>query len=188
MTVEEIFKKLLAHQIKGVMTHEQLANYYDFMNLHGYKRCHEYHAKREFDDMRKLQRYYINHFNKLIEEERVNDPEIIPASWYKYTRQEVDASTKRQAVKTGVEKWVEWETETKRLYEDMYNELLDLGEVAAAQKIACFVCAVDKELKWAQRKHINLLASDYNISYILGEQDHLHDWYKKKMRKGHDKH
>ena len=63
MTVEEIFKKLLSHQIKGVMTHEQLANYYDFMSLHGYKRCHEYHAKREFNAMRKLQRYYINHFN-----------------------------------------------------------------------------------------------------------------------------
>lgn len=186
MTVEEIFKELSSHMIKGVMIHEQMSDYYDFLNLHGYKRCHEYHAKCEMRGMRKLHRYFINHYNRLIEEENIENPNLIPASWYRYTRQEVDTNTKRNAVKTGIEKWVAWEKETKELYETMYDELMSLGEVASANKLSCYIHKVDKELKWATRKHINLVTADYDIGYILGEQDHLHDWYKEKMK--HDYH
>ena len=35
MTVEEIYAELSAHMIKGIMMHEQLANYYDFLGLEG---------------------------------------------------------------------------------------------------------------------------------------------------------
>ena len=68
------------------------------------------------------------------------------------------------------------------LYEKMYKELIEINEVAAAKKLCCYIHDVDCELKWAQRKHINLVSSDYSIGYILGEQDHLHDWYKKRMK------
>ena len=185
MEVSEIYKTLSSHMVKGVMIHEQMSDYYDFLNLHGYKRCHEYHAKKEFRAMRKLHRYFINHFNKLIEEEIIENPDVIPSSWYRYSRQEVDANTKRNAVKSGIEKWVAWESETKDLYEKMHKELMEIGEVAAANKLSCYIHDTDCELKWAQRKHIDLLTSDYSIGYILGEQDHLHDWYKRKMK--HDK-
>ena len=188
MTVEEIFKELSSHMIKGVMIHEQLSDYYDFLNLHGYKRCHEYHAKCEMKHLRKLHRYFINHYNRLIEEDVIENPNVIPVSWYRYTRQDVDINTKRNAVKTGIEKWVAWEQETKDLYEKMYQELMNLGEVATAKRVSCSICDVGKELKWAQRKHIDLVMADYSISYILGEQDHLHDWYKKQMEKKYDKH
>lgn len=185
MTVEEIYKELSSHMIKGVMIHQQLAWYYDFLNLHGYKRCHEYHALKEMCGMQKLHRYFINHHNRLIEEDVIENPNIIPASWYRYTKQEVETGTKRNAVKTGIEKWVAWEQETKNLYERMYQELMSIGEVASAKKICCYIMDVDKELKWATRKHIDLVTADYDIGYILGEQDHLHDWYKEKM---HDYH
>lgn len=182
MTVEEIFKNISSHMIKGIMVHEQMSDYYDFLNLHGYKRMHEYHMHCEMKSMRKLHRYFLNHFNRLIEEDTIENPDVIPSSWYRYTRQEVDANTKRNAVKSGIEKWVAWEEETKDLYEKMYNELLSLGEVAAAKKISCFIHDVDCELKWAQRKHINLVSSDYSMAYILGQQDYLHDWYMEKMK------
>lgn len=165
------------------MIHEQMSDYYDFLNLHGFKRCHEYHAKCEMKNMRKLHRYYLNHFNKLIEEERIEDPSVIPNDWYRYTRQEVDATTKRNAVRDGIEKWVAWEHETKDLYESMYIELIDLGEVAASEALSCFIKDVDRELKWAERSHINLVSADYSISYIMGLQDYWHDWYKKRMHK-----
>mgnify|MGYP007101834086 FL=1 len=182
MTVEEIFRDLSSHIIKGVMLHEQMADYYDFLNLHGYKRCHEYHMHCEMKSLRRLHRYFINHFNRLIEENTFDNPDAVPSSWYRYTRQDVDANTKRNAVKSGIEKWVAWEDETKKLYQKMYTELMTIGEVAAAKKVACLVHDVDCELKWAQRKHIDLMTVDYSISYIIGEQNYLHDWYKNKMR------
>ena len=182
MSVDEVFKTLSSHIIKGVMLHEQMSDYYDFLNLHGYKRCHEYHGKCEMKTLRKVHKYYINHYNRLIDEEPISNPDAIPSSWYKYTRQDVDANTKRSAVKNGIEKWVAWEQETKDLYEKLYKELMELGEVAAANKLSCYIHDVDSELKHAQRTHIDLLTTDYDIGYILGKQEHLHDKYKEKMR------
>ena len=66
MTVEEIYADVAAHMIEGLMIHEQLANYYDFLGLGGYKRCHEYHYIEESVKYRGLYRYFINQKNDSI--------------------------------------------------------------------------------------------------------------------------
>ena len=56
--------------------------------------------------------YYINHYNKLIPEVTNNSltsSSILPNNWYNYTREDVDINTKRNAVKSGLEKYVHWE-------------------------------------------------------------------------------
>lgn len=183
MTVEEIYGKLSQHMIQGMMIHEQLANYYDFLGLKGYKRCHEYHYLAETCNYRGLCRYYINHHNKLIPDLPVDNPEAIPKSWYKYTRQDVDTNTKRSAVKDGLDMWVKWERDTKELYEDMYKELIDIGEVASACKVKELIHDVDCELKKAERYQLNKKATDYNIESIISEQDKKHKKYQHKMEK-----
>jgi hypothetical protein len=183
MTVEEIYAKIAQHMIKGLMVHEQFANYYDFLGLKGYKRCHEYHYLEETCAYRGLCRYFINHHNKLIPELPVEDPEIIPDSWYKYTRQDVDPSTKKSAVKNGLQLWGSWESETKELYEKSYTDLMELGEVASAMKIKELICDVEGELKRVQRYILDKKAIDYNLSDIVSEQKHMHNKYKKKEQK-----
>ena len=182
MTTEQIFSELSGHMIKGLMIHDQMSDYYDFLSLRRYKRCHEYHYKKEMCNYRRLHRYFINHFGKLIEEKRIEDPEIIPSSWFRYSRKEVDANTKRTAIKAGIEKWVAWEKETKTLYQEKYRELLENKEEAAAIFLQDLIKDVDCELKWAERKSIELDTVDYNLSLIIGEQTRLHDKYKGKMK------
>ena len=181
MTTDEIFSALNAHMIKAVMTHSQYIEYYSFLNLRGYEKCHCYHYLREMAAHKKLNRYYINHFNKLIPETKIDDPEIIPATWYRYLRQDVDGNTKRNAVKTGLEKWVAWERETKKLYEQMYKELMNLDEVAAAMFVKELICDVDCELKKAERYHLNKIATGYDMVDIIEEQKGKHDKYKCKI-------
>lgn len=183
MTLEQVYSDVAAHMVEGLMVHEHLANYYDFLGLGGYKRCHEYYYLKECIEYRRLCRYYINHHNKLIPEKRVNNPEIIPEGWYNHVRQDVDTSTKKEAVRTGLTKWVEWEAKTKRFYETMYKELMDLGEVASACKIKELVLCADKELKKAQRYWLNKEAVGYNMASIISEQKCYHDKYKKKIKK-----
>ncbi|MCH5211009.1 MAG: hypothetical protein J1F01_08620 [Oscillospiraceae bacterium] len=183
MTVEEIFSQLAQHMIKGVMFHEQLANYYDFLGLNGYKRCHEYHYLSETCDYRGLCRYYINHHNKLIPIGSVEDPNVIPENWYKYTRQDIESATKVTAVKNGMQLWVDWEKETKKLYEKMYQELMNIGEVASALKVKELVCDVDRELKKAERYQLNKQATNYDMVDIMSEQHRMHEEYKEKQEK-----
>lgn len=180
MTAEEIYQGLSERKLKGVMVHEYYTDYFNFLNLHGYKRMQEYHAKHEMKGFRKLHRYYIDHYNKLIPDTTFENEEYIPSSWYQYSRQDVDTNTKRNAVKEAFDKWEVWESETKKYYQQMYKELLEIGEVASAKKVCDMIQDVSEELKWVQRKRIDLMSADYSIDYILGEQKFYHDFYKKK--------
>jgi len=181
MTIAEIYSKINEHMINGLMLHDQLANYYDFLGLEGYKRCHEYHYLAENVSYRSLNRYFINHHNMLIPEAKFDNESIIPAGWYSHKREDVDSSTKKNGVKSALTKWVEWERETKKLYEQMYQEAMDIGEVASASKIKCLITDVDKELKKAERYWLNKEATGYDMVYIVEEQEAKHKKYKKKM-------
>ena len=181
--MEVIFERLSAHFIEGMMIHDQFANYYDFLGFRGYKRCHEYHFLSETMSYRKLNRYYINHHGKLIPEMEVDDPNVIPGSWIRYKREDVDTSTKRNAVETAIKRWVSWEKETKSMLEEGIKSLCEAGKMADAMFLKKFLKSVDCELKYAERKMIELQDVNYDIGFIMQEQECIHDKYIKKMGK-----
>ena len=180
MTASEIFQKVSEQQIKGVMVHDYMVDYFNFLNLHGYKRMSEYHACKEMKAFRKIHRYYIDHYERLIPDLTFERVEIIPAKWYEHKRSDVDINTKRNAVKEAFEKWAAWENETKTLYHSLYKELMEAGDVTGALKVGELAQDVEDELKWIHRKQLDLAAVDYSMAYILDEQDYYHDFYKKK--------
>ena len=184
MQVGEIFSKIANHMLDGMMTHEELANYYDFLNLKGYKRCHEYHFMDELLNYRMLSRYYINHYNQLIPDLIAKQPEVIPNDWYSHNRQDVDPSTIRAYTEKAFTMWVEWEKQTKSLYEECYSQLLSIDEIAAADIVLKLIKDVDKELKKAERHMLHLNAINYDIVAIMDIQEEKHKYYKDKMKKG----
>lgn len=186
MTIEEIFSNISSHMIKGMMVHEQMTNYYRFLGLNGYSQCHEYHFMKETCGYRKLQRYYISHYNKLITESDFDNPAVIPDSWYNYTRQDVDAATIKSAVKSGLTAWIGWEAETKDLYERMYCELLDIGEISTALFLADYIKDVDEEHKKAQGYMLSKVANGFDMTAIIEEQHRTHKKYKKFFEKSID--
>ena len=103
MTAEEVFSQVSKHMIEGIMIHSQMADYYNFLGLKGYAKCHEYHFISENCNFRKLSMYYIKHFNKLLPELPNDNPNVIPSAWFKYLRQDVDANTRKTAIQGGIE-------------------------------------------------------------------------------------
>lgn len=182
MTVDEIFSQLSEHMIKGLMLHSQLSDYFGFLGLKGYQVCHKYHYFEENSNYRKLSCYYLYHYDKLIKEKPFSNPNIIPESWYQYTRHDVNAQTRKDAIQVGIEKWVNWENNSKKLYETMYGELMKIGEVAAAKELCNYILDVDYELADAYQIHLKLLSDDFNISDIIMEQDKIEKKCKKKLK------
>ena len=170
MTCTEIFTELVNHMVEGIMTHEELANYYQFLGLPKYSKCHEKHYYEENKAYRKIYNYYIKTYNKLLKNIRVNVPEVIPGSWYQYSREEVDMKTKQAAVKQGLETWLSWEKSTYELYQSLFQELMNLGKVKDAEMVKDLICDVKNELDDIQQYQLNKISTNYDMVYIIEEQ------------------
>lgn len=179
----EVFNEISKRITKSIMFYEDLADYFDFLDLHGLKRWNEARFFEENTELRGIHRYVINHYNRLLEDGEIEHTKIIPSSWYGYTRMSVDPTTRKQAVKQAMEKWYEWDKDTKDLYQKMFKKLTENGEIAAADKVNELVKRIDQEVKVLCRKYIEYKALDYDMQYIMFQQDELHEHYK-----DHEKH
>ena len=183
MTIDEIFSKLSSHMIQGMMTHEQLMNCYEFLGLSGYSACHEYHYLSETKGYIRLTQYKIKHYGTLIQNERVTDPEIIPATWIKGIREAVDPATRKEALSAAIDTWIDWEEQTKALYNECYAELMRLGDMAAADFILSYINDVEEEIVFAKEERIKKNAINFDIVSIVEEQDSWIKTFRKKIRK-----
>lgn len=182
MTVDESFGAISDRMIGGIMLHMQLFNYFNFLGLKGYAECQKYRYYDENKHYVDLCNYYVNHHNKLIAEKEIENRSIIPKDWHMFTRFDVDPNIRRSAIKTGTEQWVKWERETKLMLEQHYQNLMNLNEIAMAEKIGEVIKHVEQELAVAEKKLIFLKAVDYNISDIMNEQEEVYQCYQKKVK------
>ena len=79
--------------------------------------------------------------------------------------------TKQTAVKTGIETWVEWERDTVNLCQTLYNELVKNNDIVSAEKVKELMCETQEELCEAEQYHLNKLATNFNMTYIIEEQE-----------------
>ena len=229
--VQQLYSSLMDRMRQGSEMHEKLADYYNFLNLPGYQKCHEYHMLCELLTYQKAKDDYMKEFNQLVQpnygnytmmaannsnmasnnnnmaangnqsnsqmnmnnsannlnnmmNNRTNyAQDVIPQNWYKYTRYDVDSNTKRQAVKDGYKKWLDYEKETKQFLVEMAKYLEQIGEREASRKLDYLVDNVEKEIEHAEQKVIALENTNYDINYILQEQEPLKAKYAEKIRK-----
>lgn len=182
MTVEEVFSQVGQHMIEGLMVHSQMADYYAFLGFQGFQKKHEYHYFEESWNYKKLSDYYMTHYHKILLDRPFQNPNIIPDGWVNHTQMDVSLETKKASVQSGFEKWIDWEKQTKILYQQMYRELISLGEVAGAIELSVYIEDVSKELAAAEQEHLNYLAMEYSMTDITLEQQSMAKKYCKKIR------
>ena len=64
--LQQLYSELIDRMKQGVEMHEQLADYYGFLNLPGYQKCHEYQMLCELLTYRKAKDAYMKEYNQLI--------------------------------------------------------------------------------------------------------------------------
>ena len=65
--LQTLYSELINRMKQGVEMHEQLADYYNFLNLPGYQKCHEYQMLCELLTYRKAKDMYMKEYNQLIQ-------------------------------------------------------------------------------------------------------------------------
>lgn len=187
MSVKEIFSNLSAHMLKGIMFHNDMADYFNFMGYKGFKRMQEYAFICENLEYRRLNRYAINHLGALIPKTNTSAETHIPSALYTMSRENMDSNAHKNALEIIFDAWCSWEYETKKYYERLYNELFELNEIACCEYLMCLIDKVDKEQKIVDDLRVKLKSVDYNLECVLSMQEHLHKKYKKKMKKWSDR-
>jgi len=234
--LQTLYSELINRMKQGVEMHEQLADYYAFLNLPGYQKCHEYQMLCELLTYRKAKDMYMKEYNQLVQptymvsgmlsnmanmannnqnnnqnnnnQNGMNNNNmnnntngmtsmanvgknyannVIPTTWYNYTRYDVDQGTKRNAVKDGFKKWIEYEKETRQYLSQMAQRLEQMNEREAARKLDHLIEHVEKEIATAENKMMNLESTGYDMAYILQQQDELKRHYADKIRTMNEK-
>ena len=219
--LQTLYSELMNRMKQGVEMHDQLADYYSFLNLPGYQKCHEYQMLCELLTYRKAKDAYVKEFNQLVQPNLMmmgmntngnsmgnnnnnkmngnnsnNNPnngnfnythpnyaEVIPQNWYQHTRYDVDANTKRNGVRDGFKRWIEYEKDTKQFLIQMVKQLEEADDKEAARKLDYLIDHVEKEIEHAEEKMIALENSSYDMNYILQQQEPLKEKYADKIRK-----
>lgn len=163
--------------------HMQLADYFDFLGLMGFKRQQEYYHMMHTAEIRGVHRWYINRYNMLFPRGTAVEEDVIPTAWDRYSRMDVDASARKTAVKNAMAMWVNKATQSKEKAEEAAKALLDEGCVADYDFMRGFVRCLDKELKCATRQSIRLAGCDYDAREMFDMQHDLHEKYRKKTAK-----
>lgn len=161
-----------------MMFHDEMADYFQFLGLQGFKRLHEYHFLSETKLMRKLKRHFIDYENELPDVREIDYDSKIPQAWIGRKQSDVDFSTRQRAVRQAMDIWVEWEQETLDVYSKAYSE----SKPECKEWIGCLTYDVAKELKQAKRLRLKLESCDYSMDVIIEMQDKFHDKFRKKYR------
>lgn len=64
----------------------------------------------------------------------------------------------------------------------MYKELMNINEVAAAEKVCEIIQEVEEELQTIEQYHLEKVAVNYDMTVIIEEQKPLHCKYKKMIK------
>ena len=182
MTVADIYSQIAQRMIEGLMTHSQLADYFGFLGFKGYQEQHIYHYFEENKNYKCIAKYYLEHYNKLLIEQPFKNPNVIPEDQYQFSRQQVSDEVRRTALIAGIERQVYQERETKSFYEQKYDELVHLSEIAGAEEVKKYIIDVDYELAEAEQMHLELLAINFSMEDIVIAQEDIRKKYHKKMK------
>lgn len=184
MNVEECFGKVAKHQLQGMMFHSDMTDYFLFLSLYGYAMVQQYHYTEETNGYFRLRRYYLDTYHKLLcPELSKNDVvQVIPDSWKNFSQTDVSSTEKQKGVISGFDKWIEWESNTKHLYCEIYSSLLEKKENAGALFIGKYLQDVDEELRQAQKLQRELSGMNYDMPTIISVQNDYVRKYRKKIR------
>ena len=179
-TAEDVFAEMNARQVAALMLHDQMANYFAFLGLSGYKRLHEHQYQEEGKERRKLNRYYITRHKRLIPERFEGTVSEIPEAWWNANAMSVGRSTKQKAVEDGFNAYREREEETKELYSHYSKRLREMGQTADALYVDKIVEKVDEELENLDKIILALISTGYDMVYVVESQKKIHEHYKKR--------
>lgn len=173
MTVHEIYTALGNRMVGAMMIHSQLVQIFAFVDLLPDMRKQESQLQDETYGYSELCKYYIQHHHNILVADDVPQIDILNIPLFKKTTEELTSEDKSRLIQYGMNEWINWEKQSKILYEDSYRNLVEISEVASAEFIMRFVRNVDLELRDAERIFRVREGINWNLDTIYDKQSRV---------------
>lgn len=168
--MHEIFKKLSNRMVGAMMIHTQLTELFNFIDLEPDAKRQKKQLHDESDGLLKLEKYAAQHHHILITSDNPPQVDILNLGMLKEPNDKLSPDNKIYLIQYAMKEWIEWERESKIIYEDAYRNLVDMSEIATADFVLQYVKDVDKELKAAEMLYRVRDAIDWDLSTIYEDQ------------------
>jgi hypothetical protein len=170
MTTHNIFTKLPNRMVGAMMTHTQLTELFNFIDLKSDAKRQKKQLHEETDGLLKLEKYAAQHHHILITSNNPQQVDILNIGMLKQQNDELSPDNKIYLIQYALKEWIEWEKKSKIIYEDAYRNLVDMSEIAAADFVLQYVRDVDKELRDAELLYRVRDAIDWDLATIYDKQ------------------
>lgn len=173
MTIHEIFTKLNNRMIGAMMVHTQLTQLFIFIDLLPDARRQEQQLQEESHGMIELNKYYSQHYHLLSVANNPPQIDILNLGLFKNSSKELTPGDKVYLIQYGMKEWIDWEQQSKEIYEEAYRMLVESSEIAAAEFITRYIRDVDQELKDAELLYKVREAIGWDLPTIYDKQARL---------------
>lgn len=173
MATHNIFTKLANRMVGAMMVHTQLTELFNFIDLKSDAKRQKKQLHEETDGLLKLEKYAAQHHHILITSNNPPQVDILNLSMLKQPNDKLSPDNKIYLIQYALKEWIEWERESKIIYEDAYHNLVDMSEIAAGDFVLQYVRDVDKELRDAELLYRVRYAIDWDLATIYDKQVRL---------------
>lgn len=170
MTIYDIFAKLSNRMVGAMMVHTQLTELFTFIDLEPDIKRQKKQLHEETDGLLKLEKYAAQHHHILITSDNPPQVDILNLGMLKEPNDKLSPDNKIYLIQYAMKEWIEWERESKIMYEDAYRNLVDMSEIATAEFVLEYVKDVDKELRDAELLYRVRDAIDWDLATIYDKQ------------------
>ena len=173
MATHNIFTKLANRMVGAMMVHTQLTELFNFIDLKPDAKRQKKQLHEETDGLLKLEKYAAQHHHILITSDNPPQVYILNLNMLKQPNDKLSPDNKIYLIQYAIKEWIEWERESKIIYEDAYRNLVDMSEIATADFVLQYVRDVDKELRDAELLYRVRDAIDWDLATIYDKQARL---------------
>jgi len=182
ITSLDILQNVLKRKLKGVMFHDDLQTCFDFLNMHGFKREHEYRTLSEMAEYKSMNRYIVNHYDKFPLKD-VDRVEVNPLNLkFVENRKDITTEQKKQMLKMLFDMWCEWENETREIMESYVTQLAKMECNMDSMKVKSMLEDVTMEYKYIERRLIEYNNVNWDLHHIYSIQHDIHEKFKEKLK------
>ena len=167
MTVYEIWGKVCSHQVTGLMYHFQFADMFYFLGFDNLGKAQECRYESESAALRENHRFVLKYHNKVAMHKHAEGVDLIPSTWAKHVKSDVDKSTRKNQLANVFDTWLAWETQTRDLYSEMYLEAKKQHAIVDACRLKEMLLDVEEELAHVRDSINKLKMHEYSTEAAL---------------------